>query len=90
LNVEDEEWNVEDEELNVEDEVEGCLEVGNKNVEMAEVDKMDGSTDDQVSFEQLPCMMRSEVRERFVIETKTDLTLQICRDLAEKQKGGYH
>ena len=65
-----------------------CLEVGDECLEMAEVDGMDASAVDQPCLEDLPCMMRSEDRERLMIQTKADPTLKVCRNLAEKQKGG--
>ena len=35
-------------------------------------------------------MRRSEEREIFVIQTKADPTLKVCKDLAEKVKGCHH
>ena len=57
-----------------------CLEVGDECLEMAEVDEMNSSPDDQTSLEELSCMMKSEERERFVIQTKADPTLKVCRN----------
>ena len=38
----------------------------------------------------LPCILRNGEREEFARNTSVDPTLKICRDLAEKDKGGYY